>query len=142
VISFTLTGQEKLATNLRAMPLELRRPRVLEVLEVAGEPMRHRMGILAPRGPDSPHLADSMKIQALTKIDGVKLNEHQVAVAIGPSKDFFYGLFWEFGWARHPSPHPFARPSFDECAQPALVEIGRGLWGIIAPAASTSGRSL
>lgn len=142
MIRFTLTGQAQLAAALRALPLELRRERVLEVLEVAAEPMRRRMGTLAPKGPDAPHLADSMTIQEVRKIDGVRLTEHEVAVAVGPSKDFFYGLFWEYGWAAHPSPHPFMRPAFDEGAKGALDEIGRGLWAILAPAASPSGRAL
>ena len=40
------------------------------------------------------------------------LTAHEVAVAVGPSKDFFYGLFWDTA-VRHPTPHPFMRPAFD-----------------------------
>jgi HK97 gp10 family phage protein len=55
----------------------------------------------------------------------------QTAVAVGPTKDYFYGYFQEFGTAHHGA-QPWARPGFDEGKDEALAIIGREAWAAIA----------
>jgi HK97 gp10 family phage protein len=134
-------GGADLAAVLRALPDDVRPDLMLEGLTQAAEPMRQRMGQLAPRGPDAPHLADSMSISRLREFDGVRVAETEVAVAVGPAKEFFYGFFWEFGWIRHPTPHPFMRPAYDEFRDRAFEVIGQEFWNAVARSRSTRSTS-
>src|SRR5690348_6596519 len=100
-------GDDALRSALAALPQRLTRPTVLRMLTDAAEPIRQRMGDLAPRGAQAPHLAEHIAVAPVTKIGGDRVNEGEIAVAIGPSKDVFWGLFQEFGWKFHPAAHPF-----------------------------------
>ena len=128
----------QLARQLRALPELLTKAIVLAALERGAEPIRQRMSELAPRGPDAPHLADSMTVTRLSASRAASEADTDFAVAIGPAKDFFYGSFWEFGWRYH-SAHPFMRPAFDEKAQVALQIIGQELWNGLRKQKGASG---
>lgn len=67
-----------------------------------------------PLAPDDPatvneDLRDSIRV--LSKAAGAE-KEQPLEVYIGPTRRGFYGLFQEFGTARH-SAKPFLRPAFD-----------------------------
>jgi|307.fasta_scaffold101467_2 HK97 gp10 family phage protein len=123
--TMTFTGAQQLTDNLRRLSEALTREVLLEALTTAAEPMARRMSDLAPRGPDAPHLADSMVIQP------AKSDAEEARVLVGPSKDFYYGWFWEFGWKFHVA-RPFMRPAFEEMSKIVLERLGARLWLVIA----------
>lgn len=132
-VSWKMEGGPELAAALNGLPKRVRKNVLREVLTDVGEPMRRRMGALAPRDPGAPDLADNIVISPSTRagVDesgvSLKADEFQAAVAIGPARGFFYGLYQEFGTIHH-GPQPFARPAFDADAPKAVTEIGRRLW--------------
>ncbi len=131
MMSAQFQGTEELANAFKRLAQPTRKEAMVRVLREAAEPMRQRMASLAPRGDEAPHIADNIVISGARKLDGLGLSESEAAVAIGPAKDFFYGLFWEFGWKFHPAPHAFVRPAYDEGRAAALKAIGVGLWAEI-----------
>lgn len=132
MVSMTFKGTTELALAFATLPQAVRGPVRLEALRTAGEPIRQRMASLAPHGPDAPHLSESMTMSPAKTIDGVAIMpETESAIAIGPSKDFYYGLFLEFGWVFRPAAHPFVRPAYDESKDAAIEAIGRLLWAAI-----------
>lgn len=135
MLSARFTGTDDLADAFKRLAQPTRKAAIVNVLREAAEPMRQRMAASAPRGDEAPHIADNIVISGMRKLDGIALSESEAAVAIGPGKDFFYGVFWEFGWKFHPSPHPFVRPAYDEGHKAALTAIGAGLWAEITRAA-------
>lgn len=138
MVHLKLTGMENLAKGLRALDQDLRRDVLIDALKEAAEPMRASMAALAPRGPDAPHLANSMSISVANKVGGTSggrwlgaTTDNEASVAVGPSKDFFYGLFLEYGTVKM-SARPFMRPAFDENAQASLEILKRALWAAIS----------
>lgn len=143
-------GGAELAKALNQLPPKVSRRVLLEVLKDVAEPMRAAMAMKAPREPGAPDLADNMAVSVANRIGSVgggkwqAAGETQAAVAVGPAKGFFYGIYQEFGTVRHGA-QPFARPAFDSHAPKALTEIGRRLWvelaakGISRTAGSLSG---
>ncbi len=134
MMSARFQGTDELADAFKRLAQPTRKAAIVRVLEEAAEPMRQRMASMAPRGDVAPHIADNIVISGVRKLDGVVMSESEAAVAIGPGKRFFYGLFWEFGWKFHPTPHPFVRPAYDEGKAAALKAIGAGLWAEIRAA--------
>ena len=130
-------GGRELAETLLSLPPALSYRVLIEGLKDAAEPMRARMAQLAPREPGAPDLADNMGISVASRIGStaggrwVSREEGQAAVAVGPTKGFFYGLFQEYGTSRHRA-QPFARPAFDSEAPTALGIMGRVYWTILA----------
>jgi HK97 gp10 family phage protein len=150
-----LEGGQQFAKALEALPFTKQRGVLTKMLKKAAEPVRARMEALAPREPGKPDLADNMKIQSVSKIDdgseleARSLDDSEAAVAIGPSKDSFYGSFQEFGTAphgKHPGhpPQPFARPAFDETQDEVLRSLQDDIWAHLRNTAqrSPSGRGL
>jgi len=139
-----VSGAAQLAATLRELPESVRRRTLLKVLRVAAEPMRARAAQLAPRstrrlsgtGGDDEHLADHIGISVATRIGSVAggqwqaVDEFQAAVAVGPTRGFFYGLFQEYGTTHHGA-RPFMRPAFDGQGDTSLDLIRRGLWAEI-----------
>jgi hypothetical protein len=86
-----MTGWKELAANLRALPAGLQREKILDVLKDAGEPMRNRMGQLAPRAPGAPDIADNIGISVISRIGDVgggrwqARHDEEHAVAVGPT---------------------------------------------------------
>jgi HK97 gp10 family phage protein len=148
-ISFKVDGFKELAANLRALPMAVQREKILDALEVAAEPMRSRMSQLAPREPGAPDLADNIGISVANRIGDVgggrwqARHDEEHAVAVGPTKNFFYGIFQEYGTVHHAA-QPFMRPAFDSTAQTSLSILSQRLWLAIRDARilSTMGRNL
>jgi len=122
--TMTITGVTALTKTLETLPDAIAGAVLLEALASAAEPMAERMRELAPRGPVAPHLADSILVAPI-KSDAVSAE-----VQIGPTRHFFYGKFWEFGWKYHAA-RPFVRPAYDAEAWPTLDRFGRELWRAI-----------
>src|SRR5690242_19845353 len=112
--SMTFSGGRDLSRNLRALPDAISTKVQVKALKAGAEPIRAEAAILAPRGPDAPHIADNIVISvpSITGVVAEHVHEHEAVVAVGPEKSFFYGFFWEFGWIHHVA-HPFMRPAFD-----------------------------
>lgn len=113
-IGVTVGGHDELATRLDALTQKVRRQTLLRALEVAGLPILHVMERLAPFDEDGPppHLRHEMVMQPVRSLDGVRMHEHEAALAIGPSAKLRYEGFQEYGTAHH-GPQPFARPAWD-----------------------------
>ena len=119
MFSAKIEGGAKFAKTLEALPFAKQRGVLTKMLKKAAEPIRERMEVLAPREPGKPDLADNIVIQSVSKIDdgtemeARSLDDSEAAVAIGPSKDAFYGSFQEFGTA----PHKLTCSSMRKCGQ-------------------------
>lgn len=147
MISLKVTGTEEFTRALRALPERVRRPVLRDALSDAAEPIRRRMGELAPRAPGLPDLAENMVVSAVTEVEGTRLPETSAAVAIGPARLLkgsysvvsritgrvrtigysFYAYFQEFGTVHH-RPQPFARPAFEREHSKALGIYGKAIW--------------
>jgi HK97 gp10 family phage protein len=139
-----LEGAAQLAAVLRAMPERLAGQTMTRLLREAAEPIRARWEDNAHRGLEAPHMRDHIVISAVQKISDVgdarfekteraqdasgRVVEH--AVAVGPSKDFFYAFFQEFGTTRHPA-KPHAREAFDAGVGEAFVILQNGIWIVL-----------
>lgn len=136
-------GGEQLARKLRALPPALSQKILRAALKEAAEPMRARMAAYAPREPGAPDLADNIGISLASRIGSTaggqwraRHDAFEQAVAVGPTKAFFYGLFQEYGTTRHGA-QPFMRPAFDEVSPESLGILGRALWEAIRKEAGT-----
>ncbi len=123
----SVAGDKDLMKALNALGERLKKQHLQDALEDAAEPIRARMEALAPTGDEAPHIKDHIGISPATKVEGVRLHEDQAAVAIGPTKGFFYGWFLEFGTAHMPA-QPFVRPAFDAEHQGALRRLAGVIW--------------
>lgn len=146
--SMQMTGWKELGARLRALPDAYTRTIVIDALKEAAEPMRARMAQLAPREPGAPDLADNIGISVANRLGDVgggrweARHDEEHAVAVGPTKDFFYGLFQEYGTVHHRA-QPFMRPAFDSESGKALTILTQELWKPLRDkAASTGGRNL
>lgn len=115
-------GGKELADNLAQLPQRISRRVQLQALREAAEPMRDGMSRLAPVEPGPPDLRDMMTISPARGTD-----REELAVAIGPSRRGFYGLFQEFGTVHHGA-QPFARPAFDQGIAASLRILSAALW--------------
>lgn len=146
--SFKFEGGRELASALRSLPEALSRDVLINALTEAAEPMRQRMSQLAPREPGKPDIADNIGISVANRLGDVgggrweARHEDEHAVAVGPTKNFFYGIFLEYGTVKMRA-QPFMRPAFDTEAPRAFSQIGNRIWAAIRDRAmSTSGRNL
>ena len=62
------------------------------------------------------------------------MTDDSAGVEIGPTKEFFYGYFWEFGTVKLPA-RPFVRPAFDAHQDETLARIASSLGAVILDAA-------
>lgn len=149
--SLKVQGGKELAQAIRRLP-EAMQPKVVnEALKEGAEPMRSRASQLAPHEPGAPDLRENIGISVISKAGSVgggpdeRLSFGEYGVAVGPTKDFFYGFFQEFGYGPGPV-NAFMRPSFDSTAQTSLTIIMQMLWAAIREQAdrgrSTTGRGL
>lgn len=131
IVKMAFEGGEELARTLNALPAAFSRKVVLDALHEGAEPIRDTAATLAPR--DKGELADHMTISTTNRLGSTaggrwqERDETNHAVAVGPSKDEYYGLFQEYGTVHH-SAHAFLRPAFDQQGQHALTIIGDALW--------------
>jgi len=134
-MTFTFTGGTELAARLNAMGSELSKPILVAALKDAAEPIRSTAALLAPKSAIShKHLADHIGVSVIRQNDEETLDGDETAVAIGPTRNVFWGGFNEFG-TRKLSARPFLRPALDQRAQIALDRLGRALWTAIRAAA-------
>lgn len=137
-VALSFAGGGDLSRALNALPDEVKGDVLLDALREAGEPIRADMASTVRKsaparvigGQTAPHLSDHIGLSPLKAVEGVKLHEDEAAVGIGPTKDFFYGLYLEYG-TRHSPAFPFARPAMDRGHQAALAAIGQRLWAAI-----------
>ena len=141
-----ITGGVELVAALKMLPTKVQRGTLFDLLRDAGEPMRQRMSELAPRRPPQPDLADHIVMSPAVKIGRIEggrgraRTATEAAMAVGPAKAFFYGLFLEYGTG-DPGPtsaQPFARPAFDATQDEVLARLWLGLWDVIAQAAAAA----
>lgn len=138
MVGLRIEGGQELARNLNALPARVSRRIMNEALRDAAEPMRARMAALAPREPGAPDLADNIVVSVAQRIGSTeggawrpRFDDKEAAVAVGPAKNYFYGLMQEFGTVRHGA-QPFARPAFSSEASKALSILTAALWTAIA----------
>lgn len=124
-------GLDQLARTLRELPQAVEKKTVSNALKAGAQPIRGMASAIMARGKDAPHAADNV---------GVTVGRSGHSIAIGPTKDFFYWLFQEFGTVRNPA-QPALRPAFDTHAPTALRLVGRDLWNAIEKRADTSSRT-
>lgn len=108
----SVAGHDEIMRALRGLSERVAKRALQDALMESAEPIRQRMETMSKRGDDAPHLKDNIGISRVSRVDGVRLHEDAAAVAIGPTKSFFYGFFLEFGTVKM-TPQPFARPAFD-----------------------------
>lgn len=137
-----VTGGTELAAQLRTLSAAVRRKALLPVLRAAAEPIRSRASELAPIDPTTElDLKDSIVVRAATTLGGGRFDptdEFQAAVAVGPSRQVFYGRYLEFGTVKM-SAKPFLRPAFDYGTDRALSLIRAGLWELLEQANAGAG---
>ncbi len=126
---FRFAGGREMAQFLTSLPERASRTVQRQALRAAAEPMRDDMARLAPHEPGAPDLRESMTISNARANDA--LYDTEVAVAVGPSKRGFYGIFQEFGTRFHGA-QPFARPAFDLNITKSLSILAAFMWAAIA----------
>jgi HK97 gp10 family phage protein len=140
-----VTGGEELAAQLRKLGAAVRKKALVGVLKAAAVPIQGRAAELAPLDPaGTVHLKEQMQVSVVTQIGSVAggqwaaADEFQAAVAIGPSRKGFYGLYLEYGTVKM-SARPFLRPAFDYGSDRALTLIREGLWELLEQANAGTG---
>lgn len=134
-------GGAELALALDGLPKRVTKKLVLEALTEGAGPMRGFARQRAPREPGAPDMADHIEIANAKTPPG-----DIAAVAMGPTRDFYYGLMQEYGTVHHGA-QPFMRPAFGQGVPPALGIIGAAVWrelagrGITRSATASSGLS-
>ena len=128
---FTLQGGEALARVLDGLKPATSRRKQFKILREAAKPMRAGMEANAPRGSGSHgrHLADSIVIASVRDRQG----DGDATVAVGPSRDAFWGFFQERGTIFH-APQPFAGPAFDSRLRRSFAIIQTRTWQLIRKA--------
>lgn len=127
-------GGEQLARVLDGLSRRPQRAIVVKVLTEGAIPIQEMASSIAPVDPGAPDLAKNIMIAAVR-------SEEMGAVAVGPSPDFFYGLFQEEGTVHHRA-QPFMRPAFDTTAIPvSLGVIGQAFWREVIERGLTSART-
>ncbi len=150
MVKLRFTGGPELLRAIRQLPDGLGRKSVVKALKEAGEPLMDGMGARAPIGPGpGPHLYRNMAISmhrslsSLTSLGDSRWNpsdEDELAVAVGPQKMVYWGLFQEFGTVRH-GPQPFAREAFEAEAPRVLGILLPSLWRLIEKQAAKTRNS-
>jgi HK97 gp10 family phage protein len=134
-VTMKVEGAEKLAKSLETLSARVSRKVLMDALRAGAEHVRAAASRFAPREPGAPDLAENIGVSNARPDSG------NAAVAIGPTKHFFYGKFQEDGTTRHGA-QPFMRPAFDSEIQNALRTIRNRVWESLAKrgvSARTSG---
>lgn len=133
MITLRVEGGEKLAKELRGLSNRVNRSVQRQALLDAAQPMRDMARQAAPRAPGAPDLAENIEFGNTTADSG------DVAIALGPTKRFFYGSFQEFGTSRHGA-QPFMRPAFDSTVQQVIKRFTAEVWSALVRRGAGSGR--
>lgn len=143
MIGMKLEGGQQLAKALGNLSLSQERSKMTTLLKTAAEPMRAAMEAHAPVAPGEPDIKANIVISPATKVSDEPgapsraREDSETAVAVGPSKDFPYGIPLEFGHVTvGKSPHfvearPFARPAFDTTQDRTLRLVQDGIWNLL-----------
>jgi HK97 gp10 family phage protein len=126
IVSFRVTGEVELMRNLERLAIGPPTASLQRAANAGAAPIRDRMEQKAPVGGGKPDIKDHIITQELPPSLAL-IATYDVAVAIGPSRDFFYGYYLEFGTVKMPA-QPFARPAFDEGQQEAMSAISTAFW--------------
>lgn len=145
MIAIKFQGGPQLARALRDLSFEKERTVVRAMLREAAEPIRDEAEQLVTLGEDAPHIADHIVVSATNQLEDDSLgsrraDENEHAVAVGPSKDFFYGFFLEFGTIKMAA-KPFLRPAFDSKVGAALKVFQEQVWAFLRHKAERSSTS-
>jgi HK97 gp10 family phage protein len=128
--NFRFAGGREMAKFLTDLPARTSVTIQRQALRAAAEPMRDDMARLAPHEPGAPDLKESMTVSNVRSgTDEIYASE--VAVAVGPAKNRYYGVFQEFGTVHHGA-QPFARPAFDLNVTKSLSILASFMWAAIA----------
>jgi HK97 gp10 family phage protein len=127
MVRIRFEGGQELADRLGQLSTRVSRTVTYEALRQGGAEIQGEAGRIAPHEPGFPDLRDNIGMSVARSVVDT---EGLPAVAIGPTKKFFYGLFQEFG-TRHHSAQPFMRPSFESMWRPALGIIRGEFWRVI-----------
>lgn len=124
-------GAAELARVLNGLSTAASSRRQLRALRAAAVPMRDEMEHTAPRGEGlhGRHLADSIAIMAVRDKQGTG----DKTVAIGPTRNAFWGFFQEHGTIRH-GPQPFAAPAFDSQGGRSFQILQVKFWAMLKKA--------
>jgi HK97 gp10 family phage protein len=140
-----VTGGAELAAQLRTLSAAVRKQALIRVLKVAAVPIQGRAAELAPLDPaGNVHLKEWMQVSVATTIGTMAggrwdpADEYQAAVAVGPARKVFYGLYLEYGTVKMGA-KPFLRPAFDYGTDRALTLIREGLWQLLEDANAGAG---
>jgi len=123
----SVTGDQDLMKALNSLSERVKKQHLVEGLKEAAEPIRRLMADTVARHDEAPHIADHIGISPVSKIDGIRLHEDEAAVAIGPTRQYFYGWFLELGTVNM-TPQPFVKPSFDAEQRSALAKLSGFIW--------------
>jgi HK97 gp10 family phage protein len=144
-LGLSVTGGEALAKQLRKLAVSVRKKALLGVLKTAAVPIQGRAAELAPLDPvGEVHLKESIAVSVANQIgtqaggQWAASDEFQAAVAIGPTRKAFYGLYLEYGTVKMGA-KPFLRPAFDYGTDRTLTLIREGLWELLEAANTGSG---
>lgn len=141
MISLKFQGGPQLARALAGMSFEKEKAVVRQMLKDAAEPIHDEAERIVAIGQTPPHIADHIVVSAITKdtddLGDRRLEPNEHAVAIGPSKDFFYGYFLEFGTIKMAA-KPFMRPAFDSKAGESFKVFQERIWAILRDKAGRS----
>lgn len=135
--NFRIEGLKELDEALAELPKATARNVLLRTLKKVAQPIADTAAHLAPDDPRTggKDLHSSILVQSVP----AKKRENDVEVAVGPSQQTFYGMFQEFGTARH-GPKPFLRPAWDGHVMEVLSGIKNTLADEIDKAAKRLAR--
>ncbi len=141
MISLKFQGGPQLARALAGLSFEKEKAVMRQMLKDAAEPIHEEAERIVAIGEEAPHIADHIVVSAITKdsddLGDRRLEPNEHAVGIGPSKDFFYGYFLEFGTIKM-SAKPFMRPAFDSKVGESFKVFQERIWAILRDKASRS----
>lgn len=99
-------GLNELLDRMDALPLTMQRTLIVRAAREAGNRLSYEMSLVAPRGDEAPHAADSFVVVVADQ------SAQGVTLKIGPSKKGFYLWFLELGTYRIAA-QGFMRRTFD-----------------------------
>lgn len=124
MISIRFEGGAELAAELARLSTRLSKRLLRDALTEGAEPMRISAGSHAARRSPAPDIADNIVVSTANTDD-------QAAIAMGPARRFYYGLFLENGTVKMGA-RPFLRPGFDGNVGRSLGIISAALWRELA----------